>query len=252
MAAEIIGIDRIEKYSQKYEYKKIKLMNGNNIVYQRRLRDGESQEELFADFREFVDENILPNNFRDYKFELMGSRNPEPDAKLNTIVKTIVSFNERPSLASNLGNNQNTNNNTISLQSHIALVEENAKLRSEIVLLENQIDELLAAEEEEQEEKEEIGSTPETIGQAVNQSLMGKIPQLIDIGLAMLANMAMKTPQPTQTTALNGIPETDALLEEFRKINPSIDEDLKKLFVLAQTQPDFFNMMLNQLRNMVK
>lgn len=250
MAAEIIGIDRIDKYSQKYEYKKIKLMNGNNIVYQRRLRDGESQDDLFADFREFVDENILPNNFRDYKFELMGSRNPEPDAKLNTIVKTIVAFNERPSLASNLGNSQNTGSNSISLQSHIALVEENAKLRSEIVLLENQIDELLAASEEE-EEKEEIGSTPETIGQAVNQSLMGKIPQLIDIGLAMLANMAMKG-QPAQTTALNGIPETDALLEEFRKINPSIDEDLKKLYVLAQTQPDFFNMMLNQLRTMVK
>ena len=41
-------------------------------------------------------------------------------------------------------------------------------------------------------------------------------------------------------------------LTEFRTIHTDIDNDLRLLLIMAKTQPDFFKMLIVQLRNMVK
>ena len=54
-----------------------------------------------------------------------------------------------------------------------------------------------------------------------------------------------------QAYAVNGV-ETIDTLTEFRTIHTDIDNDLRLLLIMAKTQPDFFKMLIVQLRNMVK
>jgi hypothetical protein len=55
----------------------------------------------------------------------------------------------------------------------------------------------------------------------------------------------------TGNFAINGIPETDDLLVEFRKIHPEIDQDIVRFYKLATEQPAFFSMVIQNLRKMV-
>ena len=63
--------------------------------------------------------------------------------------------------------------------------------------------------------------------------------------------MLSKQNTPVANFAINGIPETDDLLIEFRKIHPEIDEDIVRFYKLATTQPQFFTMVIQNLRKMV-
>lgn len=242
MSAEIVGIDKITKYINKYDFRKIKLSKGAEVVYVKRTKDGETQEDLISDFTDFYEEFISPNNFKDYKLELFGSYSPEPNAKLSPVVKATVAFHEKATVAGEYPTRTNYKSDPIDVDKYVQVATENATLRAQLERLEEKMDEMLNDDDDD----DEVGTTePETIGQALNRALISKLDTVVDVVLARLA-----MPNNVQPMPINGI-ETD-VLTEFRQIHPDIDEDLKRLLVLAQKQPDFFNMLIVQLRNMVK
>jgi hypothetical protein len=250
MSAEIIGLDKIVKYISKYDFRKIKLSKGTETIYIKRTKETETQTDLIEDFTEFCDEFIAANNLKEYKLELFGSYNEDPNAKLSPVVKATVAFHERAAVAgdhySQRSNNNNAaNNQPIDVDKYVQVATENATLRAQLERLEEKLDEMIADDDD--DEDEPVGSTePETIGQALNRALLGKIDTVVDVVLARLAMPSA----PQQAYPINGV-ETD-VLNEFRALHPEIDEDLKRLFILAQTQPEFFKMLIVNLRNMVK
>lgn len=250
MSAEIIGIDKIVKYISKYDFRKIKLSKGSEVIYIKRTKENETQTDLIEDFTEFCDEFIAPNNIKDYKLELFGSYNEDPNAKLSPVVKATVAFNARAAVAGeytprNNSNVAGNNNQPIDVDKYVAVATENATLRAQLERLEEKLDEMIADDEDDDDEP--VGSTePETIGAALNRALISKLDTVVDVVLARLAMPSA----PQHSYPINGI-ETD-VLNDFRAIHPDIDEDLKRLLTLAKTQPEFFKMLIVNLRNMVK
>jgi hypothetical protein len=117
-------------------------------------------------------------------------------------------------------------------------------LKAQLERLEEKLDEMLSDEDD---DDDEVGTVePETIGQALNRALIGKLDTIVDVVLTRLAMPAMAA----QSYPINGV-ETDTLTE-FRTIHPEIDEDLKRLLILAQTQPEFFKMLITNLRGMIR
>lgn len=253
MSAEIIGIDKIVKYISKYDFRKIKLSKGAEVIYIKRTKEGENQTDLIADFTDFCDEFIAPNNVKDYKLELFGSYNEDPNAKLSPVIKATVAFYERAAVAggeysprSNHSNNNNNNSQPIDVDKYVAVATENATLKAQLERLEEKLDEMLADEDDDDDENVGAVQEPETIGQALNRALISKLDTVVDVVLARLAMPTMAQ----QSYPINGV-EIDTLTE-FRTIHPEIDNDLRLLLVMAKTQPEFFKMLIVQLRNMVK
>jgi hypothetical protein len=131
------------------------------------------------------------------------------------------------------------------VEKYIAVATENATLKAQIDRLEEKMDELLSEEEDD----DEVGAAVQpTFTEAINGALIGKIDTIVDVVLGMLT----KQNSPVAGNfAINGIPETDELLVEFRKIHPEIDEDIVRFYKLATTQPQFFTMVIQNLRKMV-
>ena len=134
------------------------------------------------------------------------------------------------------------------VEKYIAVATENATLKAQIDRLEEKMDELLT---EDDEDEDELGATgPQTFTEAINGALIGKIDTIVDVVLGMLA----KQNQPSRSSnsfAINGVAETDNLLIEFRKVHPEIDDDIARFYKLATEQPQFFTMVIQQLRKMV-
>lgn len=246
MSAEIIGIDKIVKYINKYDFRKIKLSKGSEVIYIKRTKENETQQDLIEDFKDFCDEFIQPNNSKDYKLELFGSYNEDPNAKLSPVIKATVAFFERQTVAgdySTRNNNTSNNNQPIDVDKYVAVATENATLRAQLERLEEKLDDLVSDDDDDDDEP--IGSTePETIGQALNRALIGKLDTVVDVILTRLA-MPNTTPQ---AYPINGI-EPDAYTE-LKIIHPDIDEDLKRLLYIAKNNPAFFSMLIKTLRNM--
>lgn len=245
MSAEIIGIDKIVKYINKYDFQKIKLSKGSEVVYVKRSKENENQQTLIDDFTDFCDEFIAPNNYRDYKLELFGSYNENPNAKLSPVIKATVAFHEKAAVTGEqVHRGHNYAPQPIDVDKYVMVATENATLKAQLERLEEKLDEMLADDDDD----DPVGSMdePETIGQALNRALISKLDTVVDVVLARLAMPSV----PQQAFPINGV-DGDTL-NEFRTIHPEIDNDLKRLLVLAQTQPDFFKMLIVQLRNMVK
>jgi hypothetical protein len=245
--AEIVGIEKIVRYINKYDFRKIKLSKGMEVIYIKRSKENETQADLVADFQEFCDEFIQPTNTKDYKLELFGSYNEDPNAKLSPVIKATVAFSERAAVAGehySTKNNQQQNSQPIDVDKYVAVATENATLKAQLERMEEKLDEML---EDEDDEDQDVGQVaePETIGQALNRALISKLDTVIDVVLARLA-----MPQMAQAMPISGVGE-DVLIE-FRTLHPEIDNDLKLLLVIAKNQPDLFKMLIMQLRNMVK
>ena len=250
MSAEIIGIDRIVKYVSKFDFKKIKLSKGTDVVYIRRTKDGETQNDLIADFQDWADEFISPSNFRDYKIELFGSYSDDPNAKLSPVVKATVAFNERSAVAGDnfvVSKNSSVGNSPIDVDKYVTVATENATLRAELRRMEEKMDELLADQDDDDDETVVGNTQPETVGQALNQAFISKIDTIVDVLLTRFAAPAMAQ-SIAPNMAINGV---DDVLTEFRTIHPDIDSDLDRLLTLAKTKPEFFKMLIVQLRNIV-
>lgn len=242
MAAEIVGVDKIVAYMRRFDFQKIKLSKSNNPVYLRRAKEGETQNDLINDFQEWTSEFIDENNFRDYTLELFGTYSDKPDAKLSPVVKTTVAFTQRAVAPVDYGTRVSGHNPTpIDVDKYVAVATENATLKAQLLRLEEKLDEML--EEDEDEDENTTVGEPQTVGQALQSALIGKLDTIVDIVLTRLA-----VPMVANTPAINGVDDT---LNEFRAIHPDIDADLTRLLTLAKTQPDFFKMLIQQLRKMV-
>lgn len=247
MAAEIVGIEKILKYISKFDFQKIKLSKGTETLYIKRAKEGESQGDITEDFTEWVSEFIDDNNFRDYKLELFGTYSTESNAKLSPVVKVVVAFNHRDAATTaGVYKKENyTSTQPVDVDKYIAVATENATLKAQIERLEEKMDEILADEDD---DEEEVGNPmPQTFTEAINGALIGKIDTIVDVVLGMLANKN----KPAGSYAINGIPETDDLLIKFREIHPEIDDDIARFYKLATEQPQFFQMVIGQLRKMV-
>lgn len=245
MAAEIVGIDKINKYISKFDFQKIKLSKGAETLYIKSAKDGETQADVVEDFNEWVADFIEDNNFRDYKLELFGTYNKENNAKLSPVVKVVVAFHHRDAAAtSGYQKRENNYSNQMDIERYISVATENATLKAQLERMEEKMDELLAEDED-----EDVGNVVQpTFTEAVSQTLIGKLDTIVDVVLGMLVKPSNA---PAQHYAVNGIPATEDVLIEFRKIHPEIDEDIVRLYTLAHTQPDFFKMLTKQLRTMV-
>lgn len=247
MAAEIVGIEKILKYINKFDFQKIKLSKGTETIYIKRSKEGETQADLVDDFNEWVSEFIDDNNFRDYKLELFGTYSTEANAKLTPVVKVVVAFHHREAAttAGAFKRENYTATQPVDVDKYIAVATENATLKAQIERLEEKMDEILADDDD---DDDEVGAVaPQTFTEAINGALIGKIDTIVDVVLGMLANKN----KPSGSFAINGIPETDQLLIEFRKIHPEIDDDIARFYKLATEQPQFFTMVIQQLRKMV-
>jgi hypothetical protein len=244
MAAEIVGIEKINKYIGRYYFKRIKLTKGTETIYTYTAKDGETQSDVVDDFNEWVSEFIEDNNFKDYKLELYGT-GQEGQKNLALIIKVVVAFHTRDAVATSGGYNKRENySNNMDTERYISVAVENATLKAQLERMEEKMDELLAEEDD-----EEVGNViPPTFTEAVSQTLIGKLDTIVDVVLGMLVK---PSGVPAQHYAVNGITETEDVLIEFRKIHPEIDEDIVRLYQLAITQPDFFKMLTKQLRTMV-
>ena len=247
MAAEIVGIDKINKYVSKFDFQKIKLSRGSETLYIKSAKNEEVQADLIEDFNEWVADFIEDNNFRDYKLELFGTYSTESNAKLSPVVKVVVAFHHRDAAITSGHYNKKENYNPaqgMDIERYINVATENATLKAQLERMEEKMDELLSEEDD-----EEVGNPVQpTFTEAISQTLIGKLDTIVDVVLGMLVKPAIN---PAQSYAVNGIPETDDVLIEFRKIHPEIDEDIIRFYKLASTQPDFFNMVIKQLRTMV-
>lgn len=246
MAAEIVGIDKILKYISKFDFQKIKLSRGTETLYIKRAKEGESQNDIIEDFTEWVSDFIEDNNFRDYKLELFGTYSTEINAKLSPVIKVVVAFHHKEAATTTGAYRKENYSSTqpVDVEKYILVATENATLRAQIDRLEEKIDELAF----EDEENDEVGSAaPQTFTEAINGALIGKIDSIVDVVLGMLA----KQNAPGNTYAINGVMETDELLIKFRQVHPEIDEDIVRFYKLATEQPQFFTMVIGQLRKMV-
>ena len=246
MAAEIVGIDKINKYIAKYDFQKIKLTRGTETLYIKRCKENETQQDLVLDLNEWVSDFIEEDNFRDYKLELFGTYATELNAKLSPVVKVVVAFHNR-NVATTAGayNKQAQNNmsSNLDVEKYIAVATENATLKAQIDRLEEKMDELLNEDED-----DEVGTPVEpTFTEAINKTLIGKLDSIVEVVLGMLTKQNMQG----QNFAINGTEETSELLIEFRKIHPEIDDDIQRFYKLATTQPQFFSMVIQNLRKMV-
>lgn len=244
MAAEIIGLDKIVKYMDRFDFQKIKLSKGSEVIYIKRIKEGETQTDLVNDFTAWVEDFIDDNNFRDYKLELLGSYNTDPNAKLSPVVKVVVAFHHREA-ATTAGLNKYSPapSQPIDVNSYVAVATENATLKAQLARMEEKMDELIYDDDE---DEDEVGApAPATFTEAINNALIGKIDTIVDVVLGMIAKQNMP-----QNTGIAGIDGND-ILDEFKQIHPEIEDDLARLLKLAKTQPDFFKMLIGQLRKMV-
>jgi hypothetical protein len=254
--AEIVGLDKIISYMNQFDFKKIKLNRGSESVFVRKIKEGESQNDLVDAFATFVDDFITPNNFKDYKLELLGTYSEDPNARLTPVVKVAVAFVAKESTA-HTGVNQAMHKPQmglppeLSIEKYVSLATENAKLEAQLERLEEKMDELLADDED--DDADPVGS-PQTLGEAVNQALLGKLDTIVDVVLGYLAKSSM----PNNTAiagvehkTINGISDFELTMMEFRKLHPDIDDDIIRLYHLKKRNPALFDMLVKQLRSMI-
>lgn len=250
MGSEIVGKDKIIKYMDKFDFQKIKLSRGTETIYIRRIKDGENQSDLIQDFADWVDDFIESNNFKEYKLELFGSYSTEPNAKLSPIVKAAISFHSKPGIGdAPVISRASHSTGPIDVDKYVALATENATLKSQLERMEEKMDEILADDDD---DGDDVGQ-PQTLGAAMNATIMQKLPAIVDlIIIKLMGGQADASMIPAN--GINGIGDENRieLLNNFASIHPDIDDDLARLYRLAQTQPEFFKMLIVQLRNIVK
>jgi hypothetical protein len=257
--AEIIGLDKIVQYMNQFDFKKIKLSRGSDPVFVRKIKEGETQADLVDAFVQWVDDFVTPGNFKEYKLELLGSYSEDPNARLSPVVKVAVAFSGKETTATpgaNVGMPKHPTplSPDISIEKYVALATENAKLEAQLERLEEKMDELLSDDED--DDDAEVGS-PKTLGEAVNQALIGKLDTIVDVVLGYLTSQNMGTQHrgiagiQDKHETINGISEFELTMMEFKKIHPEIEDDIIRLYHLKKRNGQLFDMLVKQLRGMI-
>jgi hypothetical protein len=231
--ADIIGIDHLKKTLSKYTFFKIKVTKGSETLHYDYIRgEDETQEDLVAKLDDFfVDAlEINPNNTREYLISLYGNTENDPTKKTN---KPFVQFKFQ------LNNRELTSIAKAPASQvpsdYIEMVREVERLK---YLNERLSDELMQIEEE---EEDEVGAVEDPM-MAMQNMLMGKLPQILDYIL-----------KPNASPKIAGIESegsTGDVIAELEQYDPELESDLKKLLSLAKNNPSLFKMLLNSLRSM--
>lgn len=251
MAAELIGINRILNYLDDYEFRRLLIQRGANNIHDWRIKHGENKNILVEKLADWL-ESQPDNNYKEYKIRVFGTYSENPEAKLTEFLNTTFQVYPKPeTMVPNYTRPATTgatgiNGGAIDVDKYVNVATENATLRAELARMEEKLDELINQDEDD----ETASNEPETIGAALNVAIMQKLPLIIDTLLIRLAGGAVEA--ATQTApGIGSVDPTPSILEEFKKIHPDIEEDLKRLYILATKQPEFFKMLIQNLRGMV-
>lgn len=250
MAAEIIGIDKIVRYCERYDFQKIKLSKGTETIYLARVKDGQNQADLIADFQDWAAEFIDESNFKEYKLELFGSYSDKPDARLQPVIKIAVAFNPKPDhFIGSAGSRPSPISQGIDVNAFVSMAQEKAALEARCEALEQRLNDL--EDEIDADEAEDINGIEQEITpqQAITRALIGKADLIIDALIGRL----MPQPVPAINGTLSvgneeGRARALEILNEFEAINPDIVSDLDRLLKLAKSNRPLFDMLINQLR----
>lgn len=238
MAAEFIGLESINENLEKFSFDAIGVFDKKLEKFKRIANEGESEEDLILAFNRWA-ESMLdsnPMNFKTYAIQLYD--NPEGAKKL----KGTISFTF--ALVKPIAQNKQSESKPMEgfiTKNELNLALENQRLEFEKTLLEKR---LLEIESEDEFEDEFEDETEQSLSGVMQQQLIGRLPQLIDLAIASL----MPNQQAQNRAVMSGT--IDEIIAEFKLINPDIESDLQKLLNVAKTNPQLFNMLISQLRSM--
>lgn len=248
--AEIVGLDKIIRYLQRYKFRKIKLSKGADIVYTDSVKANSEEPVLLDRFEAWATQFIEPDNYKEYKLELFGTNKEEAEVKaLSPVIKISVVFNSREySPARSVTGFSGAGG--VDIKEYTALAVENAKLTAQLDRLEEKLNDLISEPEEE----------PKTsIGEKIGEVLMSRADDIISLLMMKFASPGSNL-QPISgvtDTALKEVSTDEAweqdildIAWDFKAINPDIKEDLLRLLNLAKTNKPFFDMLIKQLRSM--
>lgn len=238
--AEFIGLEAINENLESLNFDAIGVYQGKLEKFKRIASEDDEETDLIQAFNQWAERMLQSNpiNSQLYSIQLYeapkeGGRNLRGTTSFTFMLCERVKQN----LPSNgTGSNTTVNGNFIS-QKELNLALENQRLAFENSLLQKQIEE----EDFEDEDEEPISA----VGQIQN-AVMDKLPQLIDMLIAgFLGN------NKTQSNMNLGVgSNVDELIAEFKLINPNIESDLAKLLQVAKEKPSLFNMLIQNLRAM--
>jgi hypothetical protein len=237
--AEFIGVEAINENLENLNFDAIGVYQGKLEKFKKIATDDCEEADLILAFNQWADRMLQSNPINSQLYAIQLYEFPKEGGK-NLRGTTSFTFMLCDRVKQNIGQSAPaTNNQNYISQKELNLALENQRLAFENSLLQKQIEE---EEDFEEEEPEEIGA----IGQIQN-AVMAKLPQLIDMLIAGFLTQSNKT----QSNINLGIGSNiDELITEFKTINPNIENDLAKLLKVAKEKPTLFNMLIENLRSM--
>lgn len=238
MAAEFIGIDAINLNLEKFNFDALGVYDKKLEKFKRIISEGESEDDLILAFNDWCERMLASNpmNFKTYSLQLYEM--PEGAKKLKGTISFTFALKEPITQQKTDKSMQVTGDYITKKELELALA--NQRLEFENSLLQKKLQDIELLEDEDEDEDEE---QPTVVG-AMQEALIGKLPQLIDLAMLSFASNGKNAP------AMAGVEDITETINEFKQINPEIENDLKKLLNLAKNNPTLFNMLITQLRSM--
>lgn len=239
--AEFIGLDAVLENLEAFQFQGIGVFQGKFEKFKRLALEDETEEDLIEEFVKWSKRmmNSNPNNSQVYAMQLYVVPEGKPRAEGTT--SFTFKFNEKTSSKQAVGCDSPVKEGSISKR-ELELALENQRLEFEKHLLEQKLQD--DDFDEDEEEEKEIGM----IG-ALQNAVVDRLPQLIDLVIARLSTPIM-TQQTNQPMNLGIGSNIDQIISELRKVDADIESDLLKLLQLAQNNPKFFQMLIQQLRSL--
>lgn len=239
--AEFIGLDAVLENLEAFQFQGIGVFQGKFEKFKRLALEDETEEDLIEEFVKWSKRmmNSNPNNSQVYAMQLYVVPEGKPRAEGTT--SFTFKFNEKTSSKQAVGCDSPAKEGSITKR-ELELALENQRLEFEKHLLEQKLQD--DDFDEDEEEEKEIGM----IG-ALQNAVVDRLPQLIDLVIARLSTPIM-TQQTNQPMNLGIGSNIDQIISELRKVDADIESDLLKLLQLAQNNPKFFQMLIQQLRSL--
>jgi len=238
--AEFIGVDAINENLENLNFDAIGVYQGKLEKFKKIATDDCEEADLILAFNQWADRMLQSNPINSQLYAIQLYEFPKEGGK-NLRGTTSFTFMLCDRVKQNIsGATPATNNHNFISQKELNLALENQRLAFENSLLQKQLEE--DEEDYEEEEPEQIGA----IGQIQN-AVMAKLPQLIDM---LIAGFLTQSNKPQSNMNLGIGSNIDELITEFKTINPNIENDLAKLLKVAKEKPTLFKMLIENLRAM--
>jgi hypothetical protein len=238
--AEFIGVDAINENLENLSFDAIGVYQGKLEKFKKIATDDCEETDLILAFNQWADRMLQSNPINSQLYAIQLYEFPKEGGK-NLRGTTSFTFMLCDRVKQNIsGATPATNNHNFISQKELNLALENQRLAFENSLLQKQLEE--DEEDFEEEEPEQIGA----IGQIQN-AVMAKLPQLIDM---LIAGFLTQSNKPQSNMNLGIGSNIDELITEFKTINPNIENDLAKLLKVAKEKPTLFKMLIENLRAM--